>query len=146
MYVINNLSAQVAGTSPADKPLCMKNVDPCNSMVLLDTDEEEVMQMINCLGADCATGIDGISSIVLKQYKKVKTFYNFLLKPITFLLNLCMSFGLYSQHIKRALVHHIHMCGIVLLTLVLPAMSKILKKIVNIHIKTYLEVFFSSSI
>lgn len=43
------------------QPLSMKKVNNCNSTVWLDTDGEEITQMINGLRADCPTGIDGIS-------------------------------------------------------------------------------------
>lgn len=134
-----NLSTQVAGSSYQNKPLRMKNADPCNSMVLLETDEEEIMGMINTLRADSATGIDGISPGVLKQYKSL------LIRPITYLVNLCLSSGVFPNIFKKALVHPIHKSGErdrinnYRPISVLPAMSKILEKIINIRLKKFLE-------
>lgn len=134
-----NLSDGFAGVSKNDTPINMINVDPCNSMVLLETDEDEVMQIINSLRADSATGIDGISPRLLKQYK------NILVPPITFLVNLCLSSGVFPNVLKKALVHPIHKSGKRDLVdnyrpiSVLPAMSKILEKIINVRLKKYLE-------
>lgn len=74
-------------------------------MVLLETDESEVEQMINYLRADCTSGIDGVSTGVLKKYKDI------LSRPITFLVNLCLSTVVFPYILKKGLVHPIHKSG-----------------------------------
>lgn len=131
-----NLAEKVAGQSNNYKTTETNSV---NSLVLLETDEREVELVVNSLRSDCAVGVDGISASVIKQYKDI------LIRPITYLINVCLSTGVFPDLLKQALVHPIHKSGDRNRVTnyrpisVLPVVSKILEKIINNCLKNYLE-------
>ncbi|CAB3254900.1 unnamed protein product [Arctia plantaginis] len=111
----------------------------CGSLVLLETDESEVDRLIQTLRGDCAIGVDGIPSNVIKQYRR------FFVRPLTFILNLCIKTGVFPDLFKKALIHPIHKAGDADQVnnyrpiSVLPCLSKVLEKIMNNRLKKYLE-------
>lgn len=110
-----------------------------SSFVFLETDEAEVESIITNLRSNCAVGIDGISTNVLKQFKAT------LVRPLTYIMNLCISTGVFPDHLKKALVHPIHKSGDkqnlqnYRPISVLSSLSKILERIMNKRLKGYLE-------
>lgn len=110
-----------------------------NSFVFLETDELEVEQIILTLRSNCAIGIDGISSDLLKRYKKI------LIPPLTYIINQCLLTGVFPDLLKKALIHPIHKSGDVDRVnnyrpiSVLPSLSKVLERIMNNRLKKYLE-------
>lgn len=99
----------------------------------------EVERLILSLKSDCAVGWDGISSGFLKQHKDI------LVPPLTYIFNLCLDTGVFPDWFKKALVHPVFKSGDrdrvenYRPISVLPAMSKILEKIINKRLVTYLE-------
>ena len=112
-----------------------------NSFALLDTDEEEVRSIIINLKDDCAVGIDGISNKFLKAANSVLT------PVITYICNLSFHLGVFPKLLKTALIHPIFKSGNrdsvnnYRPISVLPAMSKILEKLLNKRLTNYLRTF-----
>uniref|UniRef100_A0A2A4JXL1 Reverse transcriptase domain-containing protein n=1 Tax=Heliothis virescens TaxID=7102 RepID=A0A2A4JXL1_HELVI len=110
-----------------------------NSLVLLDIDEAEVEQLILQLNNDSAVGWDGISPLLLKTCKNV------LVLHITYLFNCCLQKGVFPEALKKAIVHPIHKGGDRTCVnnyrpiSVLPVLSKLLERILNNRLKTFLE-------
>jgi hypothetical protein len=110
-------------------------------MVLLETDEEEVARIIMNLRSDSAVGYDGISATILKAAS------NTLVPLITHICNLSISTGVFPDAFKKALVHPIHKGGSKVdlsnyrPISVLTAMSKVLEKILNNRLLSYLHKF-----
>lgn len=112
---------------------------PVDSMLLLETDVIEVKNTIKNLKNSLSTGWDGISSSFLKF--AVDT----LALPITIICNLCFRTGTFPDALKRSVVIPIHKSGdrdcisnyrpISLL----PAIAKVIEKIINKRLKSYLE-------
>ena len=117
----------------------LETSDSCHSFVFLDTDSREVETIIDSLRSDSASGIDGISSSFLQQYKSL------IVPPFTFIINLCISKGVFPDLFKKALIHPIHKSGKrdrvnhYRPISVLPAMSKVLERIMNTRLKKFLE-------
>lgn len=112
---------------------------PSNSFVLLPTDEKEVREIIIDMRADAAMGWDGISSKILKSCLST------LLPVITHICNISMSTGCFPRVFKQAVVHPIFKNGDKKSVSnyrpisVLPAISKVLEKIINKRLIKYLE-------
>lgn len=110
-----------------------------SSFVLLETDENEVMQTIASLKNSDSTGWDGIPSILFKLSS------NILATPITRICNQCFEEGSFPEALKRSIVIPIYKSGdthdisnyrpISLL----PTLSKIIEKLINKRIKTFLQ-------
>lgn len=111
------------------------------SMVLMPTDEAEVTQLILSLRNDCAMGWDRISSTFLKRHLAS------LVQPITFICNLAISTGKFPKVFKRSIIHPIFKGGDrnrvnnYRPIAVLPAISKILERILNKRLVDYLEKY-----
>ncbi|KAL0829984.1 hypothetical protein ABMA28_003447 [Loxostege sticticalis] len=109
------------------------------SFVLLDTNPAEVESLISSLKEDCAVGWDNISTTLLKRCKDV------LVPPITHICNLCLSNSCFPDAFKKALVHPIHKSGDrsrpnnYRPISVLPALSKILERLINNRLTDFLE-------
>ena len=109
------------------------------SFALLDTDETEVERIIMSLKDDCAVGWDNISNKIIKQFRHI------LVPPLTYIFRTCLSIGFFPECLKKAVIIPVYKSGskdqvtnyrpISLL----PAMSKILEKIINIRLYKYLE-------
>lgn len=147
LSVINNFFVNVgkelaqtiqsrATTKNKTSPVCYNNA---NSFVLLQTDETEVDSVINSLRSDCASGCDGITASFLKNQK------SFLLRPLTHILNLCFSTGVFPDILKKAMICPIHKSGTkdqvnnYRPISILPSLSKVMEKIMNNRLKKFLE-------
>lgn len=110
-----------------------------NSFVLLPTDEEEVIQIINSLKDQCCTGFDKIPNKFLKEQKKL------LAPPLTHIFNKCLEQGVFPSVLKTAQIIPIHKGGdrnhiINYRTIsILPSLCKISEKIINKRLTKYLE-------
>lgn len=109
------------------------------SFVLLNTNEEEVEQIIMSLKNDSATGWDGISNKILKRFRQ-----NFV-PPLTFIFQKCLSEGIFPKCLKKAVVVPVFKAGNkdqisnYRPISILPSTSKILEKIINNRLVQYLE-------
>ncbi|KAJ8732586.1 hypothetical protein PYW07_015185 [Mythimna separata] len=116
--------------------------DPTNSVgsfVLLETNPEEIASTIRSLKANAAVGWDGISTTFLKRYSS-------LLTPILcHIFNLCFVNGTFPSSLKKAIIHPIFKGGDrssftnYRPIAVLPAISKILERLINSRLVSYLE-------
>lgn len=127
-----------------NRPMLPINDDPgsgSQSMVLMLTDEAEVTQLILSLRDDCAMGWDRISSTFLKRHLAS------LVPPITYLCNLAISTGKFPKVFKKSIIHPIFKGGDrnrvnnYRPIAVLPAISKILERILNKRLVDYLEKY-----
>ncbi|KAG7303704.1 hypothetical protein JYU34_012261 [Plutella xylostella] len=109
------------------------------SFVLLNTSEDEVELIIRNLKSESATGWDNISPKLLKMCKDI------IVPPITKICNLALDTGTFPDVFKRSLIHPIHKGGDMDSVnnyrpiSVLPALSKILEKILNNRLMKFLE-------
>ena len=112
---------------------------PCDSLVLLNVDESEVDGLINGLRNNCSVGWDGISSRILKDSRAI------FVPLITHICNAAINTGVFPDAMKIALVHPIYksgdrdVVGNYRPISVLPAISKILEKVLNIRLIKFLE-------
>lgn len=110
-----------------------------HSLVLLPTYFKEVESLIINLKTSYAIGRDGVSADFIKRYRQ------FLIQPITFMCNLAISTGKFPGEWKLAEVHPILKRGDgdcvnnYRPITILPALSKILERIVNSRLNKYLE-------
>lgn len=141
------------GRSLADKILTTTNMNqkllsatmplgksPKNSFFMHPTDASEVGSLIKLLPNDKAPGIDGHTNIFIKNI------HNSIVQPLTIIYNMSLSSGIFPEIWKLAVVHPIHKHGPKNVPdnyrpiSLLGAFSKILEKIVNKRITSYLEV------
>lgn len=112
---------------------------PINSMIMMDTDQVEVKSTIQNLKNSSSMGWDGISSYFLKLAADT------LALPVTIICNLCFHTGVFPDALKRSVVIPIFKAGdrdcisnyrpISLL----PTLAKVIEKIINKRLKSYLE-------
>ncbi|CAH2108796.1 unnamed protein product [Euphydryas editha] len=76
-----------------------------HSFVLLATDNNEVLSIINNLKSDCATGLDLVPADLIKRNKEI------LVSPITYICNLAMTTGVFPTCLKKARIFPIHKAG-----------------------------------
>lgn len=111
----------------------------CKSFVMLDTDEAEVQRIIMNLKDDSAVGWDNISNIILKRFKHI------FVPVLTNIFNKCLAKGCFPKCLKKAVVVAIHKTGSkeklenYRPISILPAISKILEKIINNQLVKYLD-------
>lgn len=115
------------------------HLPPLGSMALLPTDNKEIEHIILNLKDRCAVGWDGIPTSVVKGAR------HSLIPILTYIFNLCLSTGTFPSAFKKALVHPIHKNGnrqnlnnyrpISVLT----ALSKVLEKIINRRLVSFLN-------
>ncbi|KAI8426007.1 hypothetical protein MSG28_004983 [Choristoneura fumiferana] len=109
------------------------------SMGMLPVDENEIDIVIRNLRSDCAVGWDKISGQFIKKYK------NFLIPSITHVCNLALSSGVFPRLFKKAQIVPVHKKGDrdcvnnYRPISILPALSKILERIMNSRLVNYLE-------
>lgn len=121
-----------AQTNNARKP-------PISSFFFNPTDVQEVLTTINNLRKETSPGIDGISNSIVKQIKGV------IVEPLTYVINLSLATGVFPDKWKTALICPIYKNGAKNLISnyrpisLLGVFSKILEKIVNIRLISYLE-------
>ncbi|CAG9112155.1 unnamed protein product [Plutella xylostella] len=102
-----------------------------NTFVLSETDNREVEITLKLLKDDCAVGWDSIPAKVLKSSSNV------LVPLMTHICNLSFRSGIFPESFKIAIIHPIHKGGNMDSVnnyrpiSVLPAMSKILEKLIN---------------
>lgn len=109
------------------------------SMFMIPTDDQEVKETILSLKSSAATGWDGISSLFLKMSVDI------LSKPLATICNLCFQEGKFPDDLKKSVVIPIFKSGdsdcitnyrpISLL----PTVSKVIEKLINKRLKSYLE-------
>lgn len=110
-----------------------------NSFFMQPTDEFEVGKLIDTLKKDSASGIDNIKPSLVKAIKPQ------ILMPLTYIINLSLSTGIFPDQWKLARVTPIHKNGPKTLPenyrpiSLLGTFSKILEKIVNHRLVTFLE-------
>lgn len=143
---VNNFFANI-GKNLAEKSLkyvghSTKNLmskSTSNSFVLLNTDIDEVMGIINGLKDNCATGWDNIPNNILKTYKY------FLAPPLTHIFQICLSEGIFPKLLKKSVVTPVFKAGDKNCVdnyrpiSVLSGLSKILEKLINNRLIKYLE-------
>ena len=109
------------------------------SFAMLDTEEGEVDTIISTLKSNSAVGWDNIPSNFLKRYKQL------LVPPLTYFFNVCLRTGTFPESLKKAIIHPIHKNGNRNCVdnyrpiAVLPSISKILERIINNRLISYLE-------
>lgn len=112
-----------------------------NSFVLLDTDENEVERILMSLKSDSSPGWDDISTRFLKHVKSE------VIPIITHLANICFKKGIFPDHLKKSTITPIYKGGDreemsnYRPISILPAISKIIEKLLNVRILKYLNKF-----
>lgn len=110
-----------------------------NSMALLPPDESEIESLIMNLKNDSATGWDSISNKFLKLSKHI------IVPLFTIIAKLCFEQGVFLKVFKRALITPVHKSGArdsvtnYRPISVLPTLSKVLEKLLNIQLINFLE-------
>lgn len=116
-------------------------VNQPNSFVLLKTDEAEINAVLMGLKSDSAPGHDCLPSRFLKMAKCE------LIPIICHLTNLCFSQGIFPQILKKSVITPVHKSGEkddvnnYRPISVLPSISKIIEKLINIRLINYLNRF-----
>ncbi|KAJ8711530.1 hypothetical protein PYW07_008772 [Mythimna separata] len=117
----------------------VKDGSQVNTMVLLSPDCAEIENVIMGLRSDSAPGWDGIGARLLKLSRQT------LVPLVTHICCLCISEGIFPRVLKRAVIHPIHKGGDrgsvnnYRPISVLPALSKVLEKVLNNRLVSYLE-------
>jgi hypothetical protein len=112
-----------------------------NSLVLDSPDKAEVETLLMGLKNDCAIGWDSISAIFLKMTKDK------ILQPLTDLFRICFEQGRFPKVFKRSLITPVHKSGDRDVVenyrpiSVLPALSKILERMLNNRLVNFLNKF-----
>lgn len=112
-----------------------------NSFVLLETDEVEVMSIIDSLKTSNTVGWDNISTRTIKDNK------NHFVKPLTYICNLAFETGIFPDAFKKSIILPIHKSGDKKLQSnyrpisILPNLSKVLEKILNKRLIIFLEKY-----
>lgn len=111
------------------------------SFVLLETDTNEIKSVINNLKSDSAPGWDNIPTTFLKLATHILT------PIICHLVNLCFKIGTFPYLLKQSIITPVYKGGDYSNTSnyrpisVLPAIAKIIEKILNSRILGYMEKF-----
>lgn len=128
--------------SSIDIPNTTSNTStPVSSFVLLDTDVQEVHSVLMNLKSESAPGWDGIQTKFLKMVSPI------IVPVITHLTNLCFRNGVFPSCLKKSIVTPVHKGGETdnvnnfRPISVLPAVSKILEKLINSRLIDYLDKF-----
>lgn len=109
------------------------------SFALFDTDEDEVTNILTTLKNECSVGWDGLSNQLLKDHS------NILVPHLTHIFNGCLRKGIFPKVLKKSQIRPIHKGGTrdrienYRPISILPSLSKILEKIINIRLVNYLE-------
>lgn len=110
-----------------------------NSIVLLSPDEAEIESLIINLKNDCAVGWDSIPVKFLKLAKHI------IVPPLTKIIELCLSQGIFPKAFKRSLITPVHKGGSrdsvtnYRPISVLSSLSKVLEKVINNRLINFLE-------
>ncbi|CAG4986699.1 unnamed protein product [Colias eurytheme] len=112
---------------------------PVHSMVVTNTDSIEVNKLISSLKVDSAPGHDNITTKFIKDFKI------YLSEPISYVCNLSLESGVFPRTLKKAVVVPIYKGGLKSEPTnyrpisLLSVLSKILEKLFNNRLVTYLE-------
>lgn len=112
-----------------------------SSLVLLDTDPNEVNNVIMNLKSESAPGWDEIPTKFLKLSR------NILIPILCHLVNLCFSKGLFPHALKKSLITPVYKSGDrddinnYRPISVLPCISKVLEKLINVRLVRYLNKY-----
>lgn len=112
-----------------------------SSFFFSPTDIKEVTEIISKLKTGSAGGLDGIKT------KLIKELCPFIAAPLVHIINLSMSSGEFPEAWKTAAVVPIHKNGSKMTPSnfrpisLLPVFSKILEKVINIRLQTFLEKY-----
>lgn len=112
-----------------------------NSFVLLETDVQEVHNILMSLRSDSAPGWDNIPVNFLKLAKC------HVVPVISHLANLCFTLGVFPCALKQSIITPVHKggdtgdVGNYRPISVLPSISKIVEKLINNRLKTYLNKY-----
>ena len=115
------------------------NFAHCNSFMMESVSEGEVERLILGLKTESAVGWDKISNKILKHN------IDALVHPLTFVFNACLDSGSFPDHLKKSEVRPIYKAGDrnrisnYRPISILPALSKLLEKIINVRLVNYLE-------
>lgn len=110
-----------------------------DSFFLSETNCDEVEYIIMNLKSCNSAGWDGISTKVLKAIKKV------IAHPLVYIFNRCLSEGVFPSALKRSVVIPIFKSGERTCInnyrpiSILPVVSKVLERIINVRLKKFLE-------
>lgn len=113
----------------------------CNSFVLLDTDPNEIDRILMGLKSDSAPGWDNIPTKLLKHVRQE------VVPIISHLANLCFRTGIFPNKLKQSIIIPIYKGGDrddvnnYRPISILPAISKILEKLINIRLTNYLAKY-----
>lgn len=134
-----NLASKIGSNGLQLHPNTTPFQNSINSMVLLNTDCKEINSVILGLKQNCAIGWDGISTTLIKAASHV------LIPILNHVFNLCFDTGVFPTVFKKALVHPIYKGGDrdnvsnYRPISVLSTFSKILEKILNNRLLSYLK-------
>lgn len=141
----NNITSQRhASNMPAthlSTPYHSPQFVQANSLALIEVSESEVEALILQLRDRSAVGWDGLSPLLLKCTRHV------LVPHITFLCNLSLRTGVFPDAFKKAIIHPIYKGGDRNCVTnyrpisVLPALSKVLERILNNQLRRFLDKF-----
>lgn len=112
-----------------------------SSFVLLDTDEKEVQNILMSLKSNSAPGWDSIPTNFLKLARDT------IVPVITHLCNLCFSKGVFPAPLKESIITPVYKggdrdeVGNYRPISVLPAISKIMERLINSRLQNYLNRF-----
>ncbi|CAG9098310.1 unnamed protein product [Plutella xylostella] len=124
--------------APSEK-LTSGQVGLPDSLVILKSDYSDIETQILNLRDDCAVGWDKISARIIKASRAT------LVPPIAYICNLAVDSGVFPDAFKKAIVHPIHKAGDrgsidnYRPISVLPALSKILERILNNTLVNYMN-------
>ncbi|CAH0725078.1 unnamed protein product, partial [Brenthis ino] len=112
---------------------------PTSSMALFETSNQEINATLMNLKTDSALGWDGIPTKLLKLARDI------IVPILTHIVNLCFLTGVFPTIFKISIIHPIYKTGNKNCVSnyrpisVLPALSKIIEKIINKRLISYLE-------
>lgn len=89
---------------PICDPIAVNNIN-INSMYMFPFDEYEVLLLISQLKNSFSSGADNITNNIIKEFRY------FLIQPLTYLINLCLSNGYFPEILKHAIIKPVHKKG-----------------------------------
>ncbi|CAB3258559.1 unnamed protein product [Arctia plantaginis] len=134
----NELASKIKPTHRS-KPNCLTNPAPLKSMGLVEVDEIEINRVVNSLRTETAVGWYGIHTSVLKSARL------YLVPVITHICNLAIRSGTFPRALKRSVVIPIFKngdkgkVGNYRPISILPALSKILERVLNNYLTDFLD-------
>lgn len=136
--ITNSMSGTTSITNDITKLVPSANA---YSFAMLPTTLDEVSAILLNLKPNCSVGWDGIPTTVLRASKNV------LVPVLTYVFNLCLASATFPKVFKISIISPIHKSGDRDSIInyrpisVLPALSKILEKLINKRLTNYLDQF-----